>query len=434
LQGERVFFEADVPYARGTREVAVHYIPDMSAEGRVRGCFALIEDISPRKRAERSLREADRRKDDFLAILAHELRNPLTPIRNVAHILSRGEPDAATVRRSGEMLERQANMLTQLVDDLLDVARIIRGRINLRREAVSLISVVESALESLRPVLEARRQVVKVTVGEEKLFVNADPVRMSQVVTNLLTNASRYSPEGSAVKISIDAERDEAVLSVRDEGIGIDPHLLPRIFDQFLQGDRSLDRSQGGLGVGLTIVRHLVAMHGGQVIAESAGLGKGSEFRVHLPRAEAPSADPAALGGSHPRSAPKRRVLVVDDNRDAAESLRELLRMHGHQVEVVNDGAAAHGALEEFRADVVILDLGLPRVDGYMVAHAIRARFAHSKRRPRLLALTGHGREEDRVAALRSGFDGYLVKPVDPEHLLRVIAEEGQRVNVGELI
>jgi len=434
LRGERVFFEAEIPYARGTREVAVHYIPDLSPDGKVRGCFALIEDISPRKRAERSLREADRRKDDFLAILAHELRNPLMPIRNVAHVLSHGQPDTATVRRSGEMLERQANLLTRLVDDLLDVARITRGRITLRREPLRLASLVESTLESLRPVLEARHQSVNLLDGEPDFFVDADPVRMAQVVTNLLTNASRYSPEGSKIELSIGTERDEVVFAVRDEGVGIDPLLLPQIFDRFLQGDRSLDRSQGGLGIGLTIVRHLVEMHGGRVVAESEGLGKGSEFRVYLPRAEAPQRSQRGADAGQRRAVPKRRILVVDDNRDAAESLRQLLRMHGHEVEVVNDGAAALGTLEEFRADIVILDLGLPRVDGYMVAHAIRARFAHAKRRPSLLALTGHGREEDRLAALRSGFDGHLVKPVEPDHLLRVIAGEGQRANVGELI
>jgi PAS domain S-box-containing protein len=434
FRGERVFFEADIPYVRGTREVAVHYIPDLAEDGAVRGCFALIEDIAPRKRAERTLREADRRKDDFLAILAHELRNPLTPIRNVAHILSRGQPDVTTVRRSGEMLERQAHVLTQLVDDLLDVARIMRGRVTLRREPLRLASMVEAALEPLRLVIESRNQEVIVDGALTDLYVDADPVRLSQVITNLLANASRYSPDATRIHVALGSQGGEAVLAVRDQGMGIDPLLLPQIFDQFLQGDRSLDRAQGGLGVGLTIVRHLVEMHGGRVVAESAGLGKGSEFRVYLPRIEAPPAGAPGVAGGDARAMPARRVLVVDDNRDAGESLRELLRMHGHEVEVVNDAAGALGALEEFRADVVILDLGLPRVDGYMVAHAIRARFARSRQRPRLLALTGHGREEDRLAALRSGFDGHLVKPVEPELLLRVLAEEGARINVSELI
>jgi CheY-like chemotaxis protein len=332
------------------------------------------------------------------------------------------------------MLERQANLLTRLVDDLLDVAHVIRGRVVLRRELLEVAGAVGAALESLRPVLESRRQVAELTAGGDPLFVNADPVRLAQVITNLLTNASRYSPEGSRIRISLAAQGGDAVFAVRDEGAGIDPLLLPQIFDQFQQGDRSLDRSQGGLGIGLTIVRHLVEMHGGHVVAESAGLGKGSEFRVHLPRAEAPPAHVPGANRHHTPAIRRRRVLVVDDNRDAAESVRELLRMHGHEVAVVHDGAGALSALDEFRADVVMLDLGLPRVDGYMVAHAIRARFAQARHRPRLLALTGHHGEEDRNAALRSGFDGYLVKPVDPEHLLQVTAEEGQqRVTAGEL-
>jgi PAS domain S-box-containing protein len=431
VRGERVFFEAEVPFARGLRDVAVHYIPDLDDDGKVRGCFALVEDIAPRKRAERSLREADRRKDDFLAMLAHELRNPLAPIRNVAHILSRGHPDAATVRHSGEMLERQAQLLTQLVDDLLDVAHITRGRITLRREPLSLRSLVDAAIESLRPALESRRQSVRVEAGGELLYVDADSLRMTQVVTNLLSNASRYSPEGSSVRVEFGAQAGQAWLAMRDEGAGIDAELLPHIFDLFTQGDRSLDRSHGGLGIGLTIVKHLVEMHGGRVLASSEGLGKGSEFRVVLPSTAAPRDAPPASVPAAPATQ-KRRVLVVDDNRDAAESLRDVLRMQGHEVAVATDGAGAMAALEEFRAEVVILDLGLPRVDGYMVAHAIRARFAHARQRPRLLALTGHGRDEDRKAALRSGFDGHLVKPVDPEELLRVITAEGQRLTARE--
>jgi CheY-like chemotaxis protein len=262
--------------------------------------------------------------------------------------------------------------------------------------------------------------------ADEHPFVNADPLRLSQVITNLLTNASRYSPEGSRIEIEVSTEGHEATLAVRDEGQGIDPDMLPHVFDQFVQGDRSLDRAQGGLGIGLTIVRHLLEMHGGRVVAHSAGLGKGSEFRIHLPRTEPVQMNLPGVDAGQPRSMPVRRVLIVDDNRDAAESLRELLRMHGHDVAVVNDGADALRKLDELRADVVLLDLGLPRVDGYMVAHAIRARFARS-RRPRLLALTGHGRAEDGAAALRSGFDGHLIKPVEPDYLLRMIADESQR-------
>jgi PAS domain S-box-containing protein len=425
LQGERVFFEQEMPYETGMREIAAHYIPDVGMDGQVRGCFALIEDVSARKRAERALREMDRRKDDFLAMLSHELRNPLTPIRNVAHILARGQADAATIRRSGELLERQASHLTRLVDDLLDVARITRGRIVLKREPLNLSTVVETALEAVRPLFEFRAQTVVVKRGDGALFVDADKVRLCQVVTNLLTNAIKYSPEAGRIEVRLFGMPREAILLVRDDGAGIDPQLLPHIFDLYLQGDGSIDRTQTGLGIGLTVVKHLVDMHGGAVEVHSEGLGKGSEFRVRLPRAAAVPIDaPGKPGGTSP--APKRRrVLVVEDSRDAAESLRELLRLDGHDVEVVHDGASALSKLDEFRADVVLLDIGLPRMDGFMVAHAIRARFAHQRLRPRLVALTGHGREEDRRATLSSGFDGHLTKPVEPADLLRMIADEG---------
>jgi len=424
LAGERVFFESEIPYQSGGREIAAHYIPDFDPEGKVRGCFALVEDISARKRAERSLRESDRRKDEFLAILAHELRNPLTPIRNVAHILAKGQPDAPTVRRSGEMLERQANQLTHLVDDLLDVARIMRGRVSLDREPLNLATVVETALEAVRPLIDSRQQTVVVTRGRADLYVDGDNVRLCQVVSNLLSNAIKYSPDGGRIQIELRGSGDRVNLFVRDQGVGIDAQMLPQVFDTYLQGDRSLDRSDGGLGIGLAIVRHLVELHGGRVQASSEGLGKGSEFRVELPRVKAPPALMPRNGEKPTKPVIRRRILVVDDNRDAAESLRELLQMSGHEVRVAANGADALALLDEFRADLVVLDIGLPRMDGFMVAHAIRARFAQSQRRPRLLALTGHGREEDRHSALRSGFDAYLTKPLEPESLLRMISEE----------
>ncbi len=433
-RGERVYFEGEIPFPGGTREVAVHYIPDVDDVGTVRGCFALVEDVSARKRAERALRETDRRKDEFLAILAHELRNPLTPVRNVAHILAKGRPDAATVRRSGEMLERQATQLTHLVDDLLDVARIMRGRVTLDREPLTLASVVDTALETVRPLLESRQQTVSVMRGDGDFFVDADNVRLCQVVSNLLINAIKYSPERARIEIELTGTTQRAALIVRDEGVGIDAQMLPHVFDVFLQGDRSIDRSHGGLGIGLTIVRHLVELHGGRVQATSAGLGKGSEFRVELPRMQTPPVSLPRDGGDATRSGVRRRILVVDDNQDAAESLRELLQMNGHEVRVVTDGAEALARLEDFRADIVLLDIGLPRMDGFMVAHAIRARFANLHLRPRLLALTGHGREEDRHSALRSGFDGYLTKPLEPASLLRLIADEGMwQVTPSEL-
>jgi len=424
FDGERVFFEAEIPYQGGTREIAAHYIPDLDPAGKVRGCFALVEDIAARKRVERMLRESDRRKDEFLAILAHELRNPLTPIRNVAHILAKGKPDAATVRRSGEMLERQASQLTHLVDDLLDVARIMRGRVSLDREPLNLATVVATALEAARPLIDSRRQTVTVTNSPADLFVDGDNVRLCQVVSNLLSNAIKYSADGGRIGIELLETGDRASLIVRDEGVGIDAQILPHVFDVYLQGDRSLDRTDGGLGIGLAIVRHLVELHGGRVQARSEGLGKGSEFRIELPRVKAPPVLAPRDGAGPVKPAMPRRILVVDDNRDAAESLRELLKMNGHEVRVAANGAEALAQLDEFRADIVLLDIGLPRMDGFMVAHAIRARFAQTPRRPRLLALTGHGREEDRHSALRSGFDGYLTKPLEPELLLRMISDE----------
>jgi PAS domain S-box-containing protein len=431
FNGERVFFEQDMPFDSGMREIAAHYIPDVGPDGEVRGCFALVEDISGRKRAERALREMDRRKDDFLAMLAHELRNPLTPIRNVAHILGRGQADAATIRRSAELLERQASHLTHLVDDLLDVARITRGRITLRREPLNLATVVDTALETVRPLIEFRAQSVTFRRPDEPLFVDADGVRLCQVVSNLLTNASKYSPECARIEVQLVSTSREVALRVRDEGAGIDAQMLPNIFDLYLQGDRSIDRLHAGLGIGLTVVKHLVEMHGGSVEARSDGLDKGSEFTVRLPRVPAAPRALANPDGSGSRSVARRRVLVVEDNRDSAESLRELLRLDSHDVEVVHDGASALSKLDEFRADVVLLDIGLPRMDGFMVAHAIRARFAHLPLRPRLVALTGHGRDEDRRAAMGSGFDGHLTKPVEPVHLLRMVAEAGLREAVA---
>ena len=397
----------------------------------------LMHELQKRSRTERealgiaashahALREADRRKDEFLAMLAHELRNPLAPIRNVAYVLAKGAADPATVRCAGRMLERQANHLTHLVDDLLDVARITRGRVVLKRETLSLDTVAESALETVQPLLDARSQTVGLRRPAEKVFVDGDSVRLCQVVANLLTNAIKYSPERSRIEITVDGSEVDATISVLDPGVGIDAQLLPLLFDPFLQGDRTLDRAQGGLGVGLTIVKLLVEMHGGGVSAYSAGLGKGSEFRIRLPRALAPLAVSAPSRDDDHRNVRTRRVLVVEDNADAAESMRAVLRTDNHEVEVVYDGAAGLAKLEDFRADIVLLDIGLPRMDGYMVAHAIRERFALAGRRPKLLALTGYGRDEDRNAALKAGFDGHLAKPVDPRRLLQIVADEPQ--------
>ncbi|MEO8017075.1 MAG: ATP-binding protein [Pseudomonadota bacterium] len=402
----------------------------------------LMHELQRRSQAERralalaadhavALGEADRRKDEFLAMLAHELRNPLAPIRNVAYVLSKGAADPETVKSSGQMIERQANHLTRLVDDLLDVARITRGRVVLKRESVTLESVVEAALETVQPVLEMRAQTVIVRRPAEKVFVHGDSVRLCQIVANLLTNASKYSPQRARIEIVIDGTGGDATVAVRDPGVGIDAQLLPNLFDLFLQGDRTLDRSQGGLGVGLTIVKLLVEMHGGTVEARSAGLTQGSEFVIRLPRVSPRMSPDVAERHTANKPARAHRILVVEDNLDSAESMRALLRAEGHEVEVMQDGATALARLEEFQADIVLLDIGLPRMDGYMVAHAIRERFAPAGRRPRLLALTGYGRDEDRAAALKAGFDTHLAKPVDPRRLLAIIADFDERAQTA---
>jgi signal transduction histidine kinase/ActR/RegA family two-component response regulator len=372
------------------------------------------------EQANEALREADRRKDEFLAMLAHELRNPLTPIRNVAHILGRA-PGADSVKRASEMLARQANHLTHLVDDLLDVARITHRRVELKRDVVKLEDLAAMAVESQQSTLDSRRQLVTINVTAADVHVDGDVVRLCQVLSNLLANASKYSPEGKRIDIDVGGDDAQAVLSVRDEGSGIDPQLLPRLFDVFMQGDRSLDRAQGGLGIGLTIVKHLVDMHGGTVEAASEGVGKGSEFRIRLPRCQRPLARaPAQTPEGRGR---RRRVLVVDDNRDCADSLQDLLSLEGHEVQVVHDGPAALATLDGYAADVVLLDVGLPHMDGYMVAHAIHAKFG-SRPRPRIIALTGYGSSEDKRSASRSGVDDHLTKPVEPEHLLKLLNEE----------
>jgi CheY-like chemotaxis protein len=342
----------------------------------------------------------------------------------VAYVLSKGGADPATVRRSGQMIERQASHLTHLVDDLLDVARITRGTVALHREPLSLDTVVDAALETVQPALDSRHQSISVRQPGEKIFVEGDSMRLCQVLANLLTNASKYSPERARIDIVIDGSAVDAIVEVRDPGAGIDAQLLPHLFDLFLQGDRTLDRAQGGLGVGLTIVKLLVEMHGGTVEVHSAGLGKGSEFRIRLPRTQLPTGIPSReIPEERPPVRP-RRVLIIEDNADAAESMRALLRTDGHHIELAYDGAAGLAKLEDFRADFVLLDIGLPRMDGFMVAHAIRERFALAARRPKLLALTGYGREDDRTAALKAGFDGHLAKPVDPRRLLQIVADE----------
>jgi PAS domain S-box-containing protein len=368
------------------------------------------------------LKEADRRKDEFLAMLGHELRNPLAPIRNALHIMKMPGANGEAVEQARQMTERQVQQMVRLVDDLLDVSRIMRGRIELRKEPVELAAVLTRAVETAQPVLDAHGQQVLLSVPPEPVWLNADPIRLVQVVGNLLHNAAKFSPRAGRVWLTGERHGEEAVLRVRDEGTGISPDLLPRLFDLFVQGEKSLERSQGGLGIGLTVVRKLVEMHGGKVTATSEGPGQGSEFAVRLPilQQDLVQASQKQLDQAS-RETVSRRVLVVDDNVDAAESIALLVRLWGHEVHISHTGPEALRAAEEYQPDIVMLDIGLPGMNGYEVARRLRQQphFQHTI----LAAITGYGQEDDRRRSAEAGFDHHLTKPVEPEALEKLLEE-----------
>jgi PAS domain S-box-containing protein len=398
--------------------------PIRDGRGGVVGVVLVFRDITERRASEQRLHENDRRKDEFLAMLAHELRNPLAPIRNAAHTLTLlGQPDERLRWVSG-VIERQVGLLTRLVDDLLDVSRITSGKITLQHERVPVAAaVIAQAVETARPAAESRRETLEVEVADDVGVVEGDSARLVQAVGNLLDNAIKYSEEGGRVRLTARAEAQEVVIAVRDEGVGIDAELLPHVFDLFIQADRSLERRQGGLGIGLTLVRRLVEMHGGRVAVASEGAGRGSEFTIRLPRlavdVPAPAAAPVAAAREAP-SGPTRRVLVVDDQPDSTDSLALLLRLHGHEVYTAADGP---GAVDEFlrsKPEVVFLDLGLPGMSGYDVARRLRA--TPEGRDVRLVAVTGYGTEADRERTRAAGFDLHLAKPVDPHAVEALLA------------
>jgi len=405
--------------------------PVFDETGDFGGVLAMLTDVTERRRLDEELRRRveelaaeDRRKDEFLAMLAHELRNPLGAISNAGYVLDQNPAADARTRDLVAVIGRQIRHLSRLVDDLLDVSRLTRGRIELRKREEELRPIVEGAVETTRPVLEQKGHRITVTLPEEPIYLEADATRIEQVLANLLHNAAKFSDPGGRIELSVDTDGPHVVLRVRDGGQGIEPELLPRIFDLFVQEDRSLARSHGGLGIGLTLVRSLVERHGGRVEAHSEGPGRGSEFVVRLPRCAGRAAEP-----SEPRQEALReqeaeraaaRILLVEDNVDAADALAELLRVWGHEVEVAHDGAAAVQSARTMRPGVVLLDIGLPGMDGYQVAGALR-------RLPELqgtliVALTGYGQESDRQRSARAGFDYHLVKPVDLEELRRLVS------------
>jgi len=377
-------------------------------------------DITQRDKAEEALREADRRKDEFLAMLAHELRNPLAPIRNAVQLLKTPGAAADTAALT-QMLERQLSHLVRLVDDLLDVSRVTRGKIDLKREITDLREVARHAIEVVQPMLAEHGQTLDVSTPACAASVHADPMRLVQVMLNLLTNASKFSPDGSRIALTLERSAHEWVLRVADRGQGIARELLPRVFDLFTQGECSLDRTEGGLGIGLSLVKALVEMHGGRVEAHSAGLGRGSEFVVRLPASAQAMAqsDPQMPPASNSTGSASHRVLAVDDNRDSAESLRMLLQLWGHDARCAFDGEEALEVVDGFDPDVVLLDIGLPGMSGYDLAARIREREA--QRSVTLIAVTGYGQDEDRRRVRAAGFDHHLVKPVDPDTLERLM-------------
>ena len=378
--------------------------------------------------AVRALEDADRRKDHFLAVMAHELRNPLAPIVTAAYLLKlKGPEDRDTVAWATEIIGRQAAQMQRLIDDLLDVSRVSQGKIALRRKCLSLSEAVMQAAEASRPKIEQRKLHFSLDLPAQPIWVDADAARMVQIVTNLLDNAAKFTAPGGSIDLAVGFEDGEAVIRVRDTGEGISPELLPHIFEAFTQAENSLARDGAGLGLGLSLVSRLVAMHGGWVNAASAGIGKGAEFEVRLPALkEAPAVRETAEAGHQVPAAHARRILIAEDNIAAAESLAGLLRHLGHAVTLAHDGAAALKAVGTEPPEVAILDIGLPEMDGYALARRLRE--LPGGDRALLVALTGYGTDADRLQARAAGFDHHLVKPADMRQLLALI-EAGERLN-----
>ncbi len=389
--------------------------------GEFAGYIGTCADITLTKLHEQHLEQADRRKDEFIATLAHELRNPLAPIRNALTILRSDDADHHGMRWAREVIERQVTQLVRLVDDLLDVARVACGHLELRRETIPVDSIIHDAIEASRPLLERGRHQLHVSLSAQTPYVHGDRTRLAEILINLLNNAAKYTPDGGEVWVICEHGDSRAVVRVRDNGIGIAPDALPGIFSMFTQLDSSLDRAQGGLGVGLALARKLAQLHDGALDAYSAGPGQGSEFVLTLPAVNAgPAEAPALAGAAVAPAAGALRVLVVDDSEDAAESLAMLLRLNGHAVDTAHEATSALRRLSEFRPEIVILDIELPGMSGYDLAQ-------HIRRLPggtdlTLIALTGRGRREERAQAFRSGFDHHLTKPVSVEELQQALA------------
>jgi PAS domain S-box-containing protein len=445
--GERIeHFETERVCADGSRRwVSLTISPITDEHGVVIAASKIVRDVTGRRLADAErerfadnlrrlaseLSEADRRKNEFLALLAHELRNPLAPISNAVRALRLRQPgDEQTVLAAADMLERHVAQMARLVNDLLDASRISRGKIELRRSRVAIAGVVEEALETVRPLAGRMGHELSVVVPPEPLYVDGDAGRLAQVIGNLLNNACKFTNRGGRISLHVSRDGAQAVIRVRDDGIGIAADDLPGLFEMFVQVDTSLERSRDGLGIGLTLVKTLVELHGGSIEARSDGPGHGSEFIVRLPAtpvgSDAPTPEPPAPAPAPAPGRATRRVLVVDDNVDAAESLAMVLTFDGHEARQAHDGAAAVAVAEQFRPDVVLLDIGLPVMNGYEACRRLRQQpWGQSML---LVALTGWGQEEDREQSRDAGFDVHMVKPVDHELLLDVIARSSSRL------
>jgi PAS domain S-box-containing protein len=421
-KGERIgHFETQRVAKNGRRiDISLTVSPVRDESGEIVGASKIARDITERKRAEQLLRDADRRKDEFLATLAHELRNPLAPMRNAAELLCYGKHDTPASKTACEIMDRQLRQMTRLVDDLLDVARVSAGRVELREELVDVGQLLASITGALRPAFDAARQPLDVTIPPEPLYVYGDRIRLTQAFSNLLHNANKYTPRGG--RVAVEARQGQAAveITIRDTGIGIPPSKLDEVFELFAQVGSGTDRAREGLGIGLTVTKRLVEIHGGRIEARSDGEGRGSEFIVRLPLREAPEIAGAAMPPSAAAAQLARRILIADDNKDAATSLSILLEGMGHQTRVVHDGLAALAAAEEMQPDVAILDIDMPKLDGYAVARGIAGQSWAAQ--ISLIALTGLGRETDRRNAREAGFHHHLVKPVEPEVLREVLA------------
>jgi signal transduction histidine kinase len=392
--------------------------PLLDSQGEVCGCVSVCVDLTERKRAEDLLREAARRKDEFLATLSHELRNPLAPIRNALEVLRRTGNDPAQTARAHAIMERQLQQLVRLTDDLLDVSRITRNRVELRREHIDLRLALQSAVETTQPLIDAADHVLHISMPPAPVWVDADFTRLAQAFANLLNNAVKYTDRGGEISIGLATDADAAAVTVHDSGIGMSPETVSRIFDMFMQSDESIARARGGLGIGLTLAKRLVELHGGKIEAASEGRGRGSTFTVRLPVSHA-AATPHVDRKAPPIAVAPRRVLVAEDIPDAAEMLRLMLDLMGHEVRVAADGVQAVAIARAFKPDVALLDIGMPRMDGYEAAREIRAALGSSVL---LVALTGWGQEEDQRRASEAGFDLHLTKPAEPEVLENLIA------------